>query len=115
MTPPHLTITTGSSSKGQPLREDLVAALQEQYLEKSSIQIYDMISAWNDNITLCQMTTTTTTNEVIVLKKTPATPAKPPLLPQFTAEQIAVSFTTLGHPQIQTTTVPPLNKPHSRG
>ena len=58
---------------------------------------------------------TTTTNEVVIPKKTPTPSAKPPLLSQFTAEQIATSFAALGHPQVQTTAVPPLVEPSSRG
>ena len=115
MTPPRLTITTGSSSQGQPLREDLVAAFREQYPEKSSLQIYDMVSAWNDSVTLRQTTTTTTTNEVVIPKKTPTPSAKPPTLSQFTAAQIAASFAAFGRPQVQTATVPPLVEPSSRG
>ena len=115
MTPPHLTITTGSPSQGQPLHEDLVTAFHEQHPEKLSLQIYEMVLAWNNSITLRQMTTTTTTNEVVIPKKTSAPPAKPATLSQYTAAQIAASFAAFGHPQIQTATVPPLVEPSSRG
>ena len=107
MTPPHLTITTGSPSQGQPLREDLVAAFHEQHPEKSSLQIYEMVSAWNDSVTLHQTTTMTTINEVVIPKKASTRSAKPPTLSQFTAAQIAASFAAFGRPQVQTTTVPP--------
>ena len=115
MTPPRLTITTGSSSQGQPLHEDLVAAFREQHPEKSSLQIYKMVSAWNDSVTLRQTTTTMTTNEVVIPKKVSAPPTKPPTLSQFTAAQIAASFAAFGRPQVQTVTVPPLVEPSSRG
>ena len=115
MTPPHLTITTGSPSQGQPLHEDLVAAFCEQHPEKSFLQIYEMVSAWNNSVTLHQTTTTMTTNEVIIPKKASVPPAKSPTLSQFTAAQIAASFAAFGRPQVQTATVPPLVEPSSRG
>jgi len=105
---PRLTLQTGDAPAlpaGQPLSEELVATVCDQFPQQSYAEINRFVSDWQQQtaapVTVRQ--TTTTTNEIVL----PA-PQQPPPPPRFTREQLAARFTAF-QPLVARATVPPVD------
>jgi len=104
---PRLTLQTSdvpALPAGQPLSEELVATVRNQFPQQSYAEINRFVSDWQQQtaapVTVRQ--TTTTTNEIVL----PAPQQPPP--PRFTSEQLAASFATF-RPLVARAVVPPVD------
>ena len=90
---PRLTLQTTNNvpvlSEGQPLSEELVVVVRNQFPPQSHMEINCFVSNWQQQTTapVTVRQTTTTTNEIVL----PAL-QQPPPPPRFTSEQLAASF-----------------------
>jgi len=107
---PRLTLQTSDAPPlpaGQPLSEELVAVVRNQFPQQSYTEINCFVSDWQQQtaapVTVRQ--TTTTTNEILL--PAPQQPP-PPSQPRFTREQLAASFAAF-QPLIARATVPPID------
>jgi len=104
---PRLTIQTSdvpALPAGQPLSEELVAVVRNQFPQQSYTEINRFVSDWQQQTTapVTVRQTTTTTNEILL----PAPQQPPP--PRFTSEQLAASFAAF-RPLVARAVVPPVD------
>jgi len=105
---PRLTLRTDevpALPAGQPLSEELVTVIRDQYPQQSYTDINHFVSDWQQQTTapVTVRQTTTTTNEIVL----PA-PQQAPPPPHFTREQLAASFAAF-QPLVARATVPPVD------